>query len=301
MSARVTLCAARDTFPTRATPHHGAVQRAGGVGQHRGTIQENCREPSHAMQDETPTTETPAPSGRSFLPELPAALREALDRAVADGATVDEIAARIRADGERCARPAGGGHAKDMRDLMRRQQEADRMSETWMQAFGERPEGRSGLILIETLRTMALATMAHLSKDGAPLSTQELARLSLAIRRIEGTDTLRLQRERAKAKAAAEAQATPGAGPAPVKRKGLSPETVAWIQEQVEGRPRKPRRPVTSAPVDPWSPVESPSAHAIPAGPAGSRRKNRRASHPDPARASRTSSRPAHVPARSPA
>ena len=250
------------------------------------------------MQDETPETTIPAPSGRSSLGELPAELREALDRAAADGATVDEIAARIRADGERCARPAAGPYARDMRDLMQRQQEADRMSETWMQAFGERPEGRTGLILIETLRTMALATMAHLSEDGEPLSTQELARLSLAIKRIEGTDTLRLQRERATAKAAAEAQAAPGAGPAPAKRKGLSPETVAWIQEQVEGRPRKPRRPVTSVPVDPWSPVESPSAHAIPADPAGSRIKYRRASRPDPARAS---SRPARVPARSPA
>ena len=250
------------------------------------------------MQDETPETTTPAPSGRSSLATLPAALREALDRAVADGATVDEIAARIRADGKNCAPPAVGGYARDMPDLMRRQQEADRMSETWMQAFGERPEGRTGLILIETLRTMALATMAHLSKDGEPLSTQELARLSLAIKRIEGTDTLRLQRERAKAKAAAEAQATPGAGPAPAKRKGLSPETIAWIQEQVEGKPRKPRRPVTSAPVDPWSPVESPLPHAIPADPAGSRIKHRRASRPDPARAS---SRPARVPARSPA
>ena len=86
------------------------------------------------------------------------------------------------------------------------------------------------------------------------MSTEELARLSLVLRRIEGTDKLRLQREQAAVKAAA--RAAPGADQAPV-RKGLSPEAVAAIREVVEGRPRPPERTVTSAPVDPWNPAES--------------------------------------------
>ena len=85
------------------------------------------------------------------------------------------------------------------------------------------------------------------------MSTAELARLALVLKRIEGTDKLRLERERAAAKAAA--RAAPGAGQAPV-RKGLSPEAVAAIREVVEGRPRRPARAVTSAPVDPWNPAE---------------------------------------------
>ena len=93
------------------------------------------------------------------------------------------------------------------------------------------------------------------------MSTEELARLALAIRRIEGTDKLRLERERAAAKAAA--KAAPGAGQAPV-RKGLSPEAVAAIREVVEGRPRPPERAVSSAPVDPWNVAESHLSQLIP-------------------------------------
>ena len=101
------------------------------------------------------------------------------------------------------------------------------------------------------------------------MSTAELARLALVLKRIEGTDKLRLQREQAAAKAAA--KAAPGAGQAPGQappRKGLSPEAVAAIREAVEGRPRPPERAVTSAPVDPWNPAES---HLIPLNPGESR------------------------------
>ena len=207
----------------------------------------------------------PRRSGVPPIARLPPELREAVDAAIADGATIDEITALIRGEGGACSRSAVGRYAKDMRDLIRQQQEADRANETWARALGERAQGRAGLILIETLRTLTLSTMADLSKRETPPTPEELARLSLVLRRIEGTDKLRLQREQAAAKAAAKAagKAAPGAGQAPV-RKGLSPEAVAAIREVVEGRPRPPERAVTSAPVDPWNPAES---HLIPLNP----------------------------------
>ena len=129
-----------------------------------------------------------------------------------------------------------------------------------MRALGERAQGSAGLILIETLRTMTLSTLADLSKRETPPTPEELARLALVLRRIEGTDKLRLEREQAAAKAA---RAAPGAGQAPV-RKGLSPEAVAAIREAVEGRPRQPERAVTSASVDPWNPSDSHLSQLIP-------------------------------------
>ena len=209
------------------------------------------------MQNETPKTSTAAAFGRSSVARLPPELREAVDAAIADGATIDEIADLIRGEGGACSRSAVGRYTKNVRDLIRQQQETDRGIEMWVRALGDRPEGRAGLILIETLRTMTLSTMAELSQRETPPTPEELARLSLVLRRIEGTDKLRLQREKAAAKAA------PGAGQAPV-RKGLSPEAVAAIREVVEGRPRPPERAVTSAPVDPWNPAES---HLIPLNP----------------------------------
>ena len=226
------------------------------------------------MQNETPKTSTAATFGRSSIARLPPELREAVDAAIADGATIDEIADLIRGEGGACSRSAVGRYTKNVRDLILRQQETDRANEMWVRALGERTEGRAGLILIETLRTMTLGTMAEFAKSGEPVPTQELARLSLILKRIEGTDKLRLERERAAAK---EVKAAAGAGQAPGQappRKGLSPETVDLIDEAVVGFRFRPRPPVTSAPVDPWNPSESRESHLIPLNPGKSRPEN---------------------------
>ena len=253
-------------------PDHGAVEGGGWAGQHR------------LMQNETPKTSTAATFGRSSIARLPPELREAVDAAIADGATIDEIADLIRGEGSACSRSAVGRYTKNVRDLILRQQETDRANEMWVRALGERVEGRAGLILIETLRTMTLSTMAEFAKSGEPVPTQELARLSLILKRIEGTDKLRLQRERAAAK---EDKAAAGAGQAPGQappRKGLSPETVDLIDEAVVGFRFRPRPPVTSAPVDPWNPSESRESHLIPLNPGESRPENvSEASRPGPA------------------
>ena len=239
-------------------PHHGAVEGGGLARQHR------------LMQNETRQTTTAAAFGRSSIARLPPTLREAVDAAIVDGATIDEITALIRGEGGACSRSAVGRYTKNMRDLIRQQQETDRANEMWVRALGARTEGRAGLILIETLRTLTLSALADLSRREEPVSTEELGRLALVLRRIEGTDKLRLERERAAAKAA---RAAPGAGQAPV-RKGLSPEAVAAIREAVEGRPRRPARAVTSAPVDPWNPAKTHLSQLIPLNPGESRSEN---------------------------
>ena len=227
------------------------------------------------MQNEPPKTSTAATFGRSSIARLPPELREAVDAAIADGATIDEIADLIRGEGGACSRSAVGRYTKNVRDLIRQQQETDRANEMWVRALGERAEGRAGLILIETLRTMTLSTLAELSQRETPPTPEELGRLALVLKRIEGTDKLRLAREQAAAKSAA--RAAPGAGQAPGQappRKGLSPEAVAAIREAVEGRPRPPGRAVSSAPVDPWNPAESHSSQLIPLNPGESRPEN---------------------------
>ena len=167
------------------------------------------------MQNETRQTTTAAAFGRSSVARLPPALREAVDAAIADGR-------HHRRD--HGPHPGGSGrhvlaldkavgrYVKNMRGLIRRQQqEADRANEAWVRALGARAQGRAGLILIETLRTLTLSALADLSGREEPVSTAELARLALVLKRIEGTDKLRLERERAAAKAA---RAAPGAGQA---------------------------------------------------------------------------------------
>ena len=195
------------------------------------------------MQDETPKTETTTADpafGRSSVAKLPTELREAVDAAIADGDTIDEITARIRAEGESCSRSAVGRYAKDARELIQKRQEADRVVKAWMQEFGDRPQGELALLFIEGLRAMAIDTMRHLAKREELASSEDIARLSLALKRIESTNELRLQREQAAEKAAEAAKPKP--------RKGLSPETVALIRSKVEGIPYSPESAVPSYP-----------------------------------------------------
>ena len=182
------------------------------------------------MQDESQRSTTGGTSGRSSIERLPPALRDAVDAAVADGTTVDEIVALICAHGGTCSRSAVGRYAKRARGLIRQQYEADRIAGMWARALGERAEGRTGLLVIETLRTLALFSVADLGERKKSVTTKEIARLALAARRLEGADKLRIERERAVAEAAAR-------GGRAARSAGLSAETVAAINTAILGRP----------------------------------------------------------------
>ena len=92
----------------------------------------------------------------------------------------------------------------------------------------DRAEARTGLIATEALRTLTLFSAADLGENGEPVTTEEVARLALALRHIEGADRLRAERERAMAGAVARA------GEA-ARRAGLSAKTVAAIRRAIEG------------------------------------------------------------------
>ena len=172
---------------------------------------------------------------------LPAAIQDAVAAAIEEGATMDEIVVRVRARGgessplipraRRCARarPAEGGWAERMDGLICLQRETDRCAEEWVRAREPGAEGRSALIAIETLRTLALRTMAELGAHEEPVPTEDLARLALALRRIESADKLRIEREQAAADAAAHA------GPAARAVNMTHAERVDTVRRALEG------------------------------------------------------------------
>ena len=177
----------------------------------RGAPRHARRKPRHRHSRHRDDT---APRALHHRPPARAELREAVNRAIADGATIDEVTARIRGEGHECSRSAAGRYAKNARELIRQQQETDRAIETWARALGNRTPGQAGLILIETLRAMTLATMAALNERDEPVSMDELGRLSIILKRIESTDRLRLQRERAAGQGGSRGRGRRGAGPA---------------------------------------------------------------------------------------
>ena len=213
----------------------------------------------------------PRHSGAPRSQRLPPTLREAVDAAIADGATIDEITARIRADGGACSRSAVGRYTKNVRDLIR-------------PAAGGRPRQRD--VGARARRAHARPGGAHPDRDPADADALHPGRSQPARgARVDGrahppgagSQAHRRHRQAPPRAGAgggeAAARAAPGAGQAPV-RKGLSPEAVAAIREVVEGRPRRPERAVTSAPVDPWNPAESHLSQLISLNPGESRPEN---------------------------
>ena len=150
-----------------------------------------------------------AMGGRSSDEPLPAAIQDAVAAAIEGGATMDEIVARVRSPliprARRCARarPAEGRWAERMDGLICLQRETDRFADEWARAREPGAEGRSALVAIETLRSLALRTMAALGAREEPVPTEDLGRLALALNRIESADRLRIEREQAAADAPA--------------------------------------------------------------------------------------------------
>ena len=115
-----------------------------------------------------------------------------------------------------------------------------------------RAEGLSALIAIETLRTLALRTMAELGAHEEPVPTEDLGRLALALYRIESADRLRIEREQAAADAAAA-----HAGPAARAASMTHAERVETVRRAMEGH-LFPGRTEPPPPASGW--VEAPPA-----------------------------------------
>ena len=221
--------------------------------------------------------------GGSSDEPLPAAIQDAVAAAIEDGATMDEIVARVRSrDGDRSpliprarrcarARPAEGYWAERMDGLICLQRETVRFAEEWERTRDPRAEGRSALIAIETLRTLALRTMAELSQRKEPVAAEELGRLTLALNRIESADRLRIEREQTMADAAAHAE--PAARAASMThaervetvrralegqffpgRTGAPPATFGWAAASPADSPVTPPEPAPDSPADDGAP-----------------------------------------------
>ena len=153
--------------------------------------------------------------GGSSDEPLPGAIQDAVTAAIEDGVTMDEIVSRVRSRGgegselipraRRCARarPAEGRWAERVDGLICLQRETVRFAEEWERTRDPRAEGLSALIAIETLRTLALRTMAELGQREEPVAAEDLGRLALALHRIESADRLRIEREQTMTDAAA--------------------------------------------------------------------------------------------------
>ena len=138
--------------------------------------------------------------GRSSDEQPPTAGRDAGAAEIEDGAAVDAIAGCIRAqDGGESSGSADDRFTARIEGLVEAQREVATRAAEW--AKGREPDAgkRTGLFVIESVRTQALLKIADLTEREEPVSTEELARLALTLYRIEDADRRRVAREQAAA------------------------------------------------------------------------------------------------------
>ena len=205
---------------------------------------------------------------------LPTSIQDAVAAAIEGGATMDEIVARVRPRDDDCSPSAEGRWAERMDGLICLQRETVRFAEEWARVREPGAEGRSALVAIETLRTLALRTMAELGQREEPVPTEDLGRLALALYRIESADRLRIEREQAAADApaahaglAARAASMTHAERVETVRRALAghlfpgrtdppPAAFGWAAASAEDSPVTPPKP------EPDPPTAAPPAHS---------------------------------------
>ncbi len=134
-------------------------------------------------------------SRRSKVELLPPEIRAAVDAAIENGATIDAIAAVIRARGAACSRSSVGRYVRRRRAQLRRQREIDRAAKTWAAAIVESARDGTRPVALEAVGAAAAMTVATLDRDEEPVAPIEIARLALALLRVEGAGKLLSERE----------------------------------------------------------------------------------------------------------
>ena len=177
-------------------------------------------------------------AGRSSLELLPPPILARVHKAIVEGATIDEIVRRIRADGGACSRSAVARYVRGARKRLRDWREDMGLADLWLASLGEQPEGGTGRYARETVRTLATRAAKALRREEKPPPVERIATLALALQRIESAEKSGAERE----SAAAPKPAQRGAGPLEgwprspeEQKKGLSPDAVAHIRAAVEG------------------------------------------------------------------
>ena len=172
-------------------------------------------------------------AGRSTVELLPPAILVQVHEAIVEGATIDEIVRRIRANGGTCSRSAVARYVKGPREELRRWREEKGLADFWLTSLGEQPEDGVGRYALETVRSLAMRAARALRRADEPPPVEQIATLALALQRVESAGKSGAERESAAQRKPARRQGLSRF--AGEQRNGLSVDTVNHIRAAVEG------------------------------------------------------------------
>ena len=172
-------------------------------------------------------------AGRSTVELLPPPVLTKVHQAIVEGATIDEIVRRIRANGGTCSRSAVVRYVKGERERLRAWREEQARGALWLASLGVQPEGGAGPRALEAVRALAVRAAGALGGETEPPPVDLIATLALALQRIESAGKSGAERESGAGRSAGALPGWPRS--AEEQKKGLSPDAVAHIRAAVEG------------------------------------------------------------------
>ena len=151
-------------------------------------------------------------------------------------AKINEI---LEAEGlEPVSKSAVNRYDLEMREVGERLQQSREVAKVWIGKLGAAPQGQTGLLVNEILRTLAFDLSlklqdAELSEETIPGVISQLKSLSLAVQRLEASSTINVKREaeireQARKEAAEVAEKVAKSG-------GLSVESVQELRRAILG------------------------------------------------------------------
>ena len=170
---------------------------------------------------------------RSSLELLPPPVLAKVHGAIVEGATIDEIVRRIRANGGTSSRSAVVRYVKGERERLRAWREEQARDALWLAALGVQPEDGTGPGALKAVRALAMRVAGALGREEKPPPVEQIATLALALQRIASAGKSGADRESAAGRSAGTLAGWPRS--AEEQKKGLSPDAVAHIRAAVEG------------------------------------------------------------------
>lgn len=173
----------------------------------------------------------------SSIDKLPPEIRELIGRLRDQGATIDQIKAKLDELDAEVSRSALGRHIKGLAEVGEQLRRSREIATALVSRFGEEPDNRVGRLNIELMHGIVMDMLTGMEEGGEPGTvsfdaeeTMFLARSLQSLASAQKIDTDRLLKVRVEvAKEAAKAVETVG------KAKGLTKETMDAIKHAVLG------------------------------------------------------------------
>lgn len=177
-------------------------------------------------------------AGRSSIDKLPQELRDAVQRALKEGHTIDEIVAMLSEEGADVSRSAVGRYTQNYREMAARQRDLSSVAASFASEFGGADNAQQKLLIqmFTSVMTQAVLPMASGDED-ASIDPKDLHFLARSIKDVVSaakTDTDREakirdeERKRVREEAAASAEKA-------AKGAGATPETIEAIKREIMG------------------------------------------------------------------